>query len=77
MSSSSSLLFQPYRAIGFVCDSTPFHFKRLGQQNFVTLAIGKAWQVFNVSKALHLHQSPCFHLYYVLMSYVCMYRDAL
>jgi U3 small nucleolar RNA-associated protein 21 len=50
---ASSALFQPYRALGFVCDSVPFHLKKLGSnpaQHFITVAIGKAWQVYNCDK---------------------------
>ncbi len=50
----SSDLFQSYRALGFVTDSTPFHLKRLGVEHYVTCSIGKAWQVFNVSTLLPL-----------------------
>jgi U3 small nucleolar RNA-associated protein 21 len=45
-----SELFQPYRALGHVCDSVPFHLKRLGNATFVTVAIGRAWQVYNCEK---------------------------
>lgn len=45
-----SQLFQPYRAVGFVTDGTPFHLQRLGNDSFLTLSTGKAWQVFNCDK---------------------------
>jgi hypothetical protein len=38
-----------YSLVIFLLFSTPFHFKRLGQECFITVAIGKAWQVFNVT----------------------------
>jgi hypothetical protein len=62
-----SQLFQPFRAVGFVVDDVPIHVKRLvrsalrrapvahvcaqGSENFITVSIGRAWQVFNVSRA--------------------------
>jgi U3 small nucleolar RNA-associated protein 21 len=53
-----SLLFSPYRAVGFVCDETPAHFKRMGSERFVTVAIGKAWQTFNLDKLRLVQVSP-------------------
>ena len=41
-------MFQPYRAIGFVSDATPFDVFKLGTENFVTVAVGKSFQVYNV-----------------------------
>ncbi len=46
----SSDLFQSYRAIGHITDSTPFHLKKLGADHFITCSIGKAWQIFNCDK---------------------------
>jgi U3 small nucleolar RNA-associated protein 21 len=46
--SGRSELFQAYRAIGFVTDGNPFHIKQLGKENFLTVSIGKAWQVYKV-----------------------------
>ena len=46
--SPSTRLFQPYRVVGHVCDEVKLHLKKLGQEHFVTLSIGKSWQVYNV-----------------------------
>eukprot|EP00954_Amorphochlora_amoebiformis_P001079 83359-Amorphochlora_amoeboformis.AAC.1 len=43
-----SVLFAPYRTVGHVVDSVPFHLKRLGTETFVTVTVGRAWQVYNV-----------------------------
>eukprot|EP01083_Nonionella_stella_P249991 863824_1 len=47
---ASSRLFRPYRALGFVCDSTPFSLQKLGSANFVTIPVGKSWHVYNCDK---------------------------
>lgn len=46
---ASSELFQPYRAVGFVCGDIPCHIKTLGKDSFLTVAVGKAWHVYKVS----------------------------
>ena len=38
-------LFQPFRALGYITDDVPFATQRLGQETFVTVSVGKAWQV--------------------------------
>uniref|UniRef100_A0A7S0D1C2 Small-subunit processome Utp21 domain-containing protein n=1 Tax=Amorphochlora amoebiformis TaxID=1561963 RepID=A0A7S0D1C2_9EUKA len=45
-----SVLFAPYRTVGHVVDSVPFHLKRLGTETFVTVTVGRAWQVYNLEK---------------------------
>lgn len=42
-------IFEPYRALGYVTDGTPFSVQRRGTENFVTVSVGKAWQIYNVS----------------------------
>lgn len=45
-----SNLFEPYRTIGIVTDGIPMAFKKLGSESFITVAIGRAWQVFSCEK---------------------------
>ncbi|CAK9880713.1 unnamed protein product [Sphagnum jensenii] len=40
-------IFEPYRALGYVTDGTPFSLQRRGMENFVTVSVGKAWQIYN------------------------------
>lgn len=41
----SMALFQPFRALGLITDAVPFAVQRRGTQTFVTVSVGKAWQV--------------------------------
>lgn len=45
-----SCLYSPYRAIGYVCDSNPFVINRLGEEIFITVSIGKCFQIFRMNK---------------------------
>ena len=45
-------LFAPFRALGLVCDSVPFNVQRLGADNFLTTAVGRAFHVYNVRREL-------------------------
>lgn len=38
-------LFQPFRALGYISDDVPFAVQRRGKETFVTVSVGKAWQV--------------------------------
>ena len=38
-------LFLPFRALGYITDRLPFAVQRLGRETFVTVSVGKAWQV--------------------------------
>lgn len=38
-------LFQPFRALGLITDAVPFAVQRRGAATFVTVSVGKAWQV--------------------------------
>eukprot|EP00252_Welwitschia_mirabilis_P019651 TRINITY_DN4608_c0_g1_i1.p1 TRINITY_DN4608_c0_g1~~TRINITY_DN4608_c0_g1_i1.p1 ORF type:complete len:897 (+),score=167.79 TRINITY_DN4608_c0_g1_i1:212-2902(+) len=44
------VLFEPYRALGYITDETPFYVHRRGLEHFVTVSIGKSWQIYNCSK---------------------------
>lgn len=43
-------LFSPFRALGYITDSVPFAVQRRGTATFVTVSVGKAWQVYNTEK---------------------------
>ncbi|XP_010263396.1 PREDICTED: WD repeat-containing protein 36 [Nelumbo nucifera] len=43
-------IFEPYRAIGYITSNVPFSVQRLGTETFVTVSVGKAWQVYNCAK---------------------------
>ncbi|KAJ4810553.1 Transducin family protein / WD-40 repeat family protein [Rhynchospora pubera] len=43
-------IFEPYRAIGYITAGVPFSVQRLGTETFVTVSIGKAWQVYDCAK---------------------------
>lgn len=38
-------LFKPFRALGYITDNVPFAVNRRGKETFVTVSVGKAWQV--------------------------------
>ena len=41
-------LFQPFRALGYITEDTPFVVQRLGAETFVAVSVGKAWQVISL-----------------------------
>lgn len=43
-------LFQPFRALGYIADSTPFVLHKRGKTNFAIVSVGKAWQIFDCRK---------------------------
>lgn len=45
-----SSLYSPYRAIGYVCDSNAFSVNRLGEEIFVTVSIGRCFQIYRLNK---------------------------
>ncbi|KAK9786275.1 hypothetical protein WJX73_004830 [Symbiochloris irregularis] len=45
-----SPLFLPFRALGYITDDVPFAVQRRGRETFVTVSVGKTWQVYNCSK---------------------------
>lgn len=48
MSMSGGALFRPFRALGLIADDVPFAVQRRGAATFVTVSVGKAWQVRGV-----------------------------
>lgn len=47
---SSGRLFEPFRAIGFVCNHVPASVVAKGTAHFLTTAVGDAYHVYNVSR---------------------------
>lgn len=43
-------IFEPFRAIGYITSSVPFSVQKLGTETFVTVSVGKAWQIYNCAK---------------------------
>lgn len=43
-------IFEPFRSIGYITTSVPFSVQRLGTETFVTVSVGKAWQIYNCAK---------------------------
>ncbi|XP_021279189.1 U3 small nucleolar RNA-associated protein 21 homolog [Herrania umbratica] len=43
-------IFEPYRAIGYITSGVPFSVQRLGTETFLTVTVGKAFQIYNCSK---------------------------
>ncbi|GFZ02665.1 transducin family protein [Actinidia rufa] len=43
-------IFEPFRAIGYITSSVPFSIQRLGTETFVTVSVGKSWQIYNCAK---------------------------
>lgn len=47
-------LFVPFRALGYITDDVPFAVQRRGKETFVTVSVGKSWQVCVVYKIENL-----------------------
>uniref|UniRef100_A0A2P2KH70 Uncharacterized protein MANES_18G125600 n=1 Tax=Rhizophora mucronata TaxID=61149 RepID=A0A2P2KH70_RHIMU len=43
-------IFEPYRAIGYITSGVPFSVQRLGTETFVTVSVGKSFQIYNCAK---------------------------
>ncbi|XP_068656250.1 uncharacterized protein [Aristolochia californica] len=43
-------IFEPFRAIGYITTGVPFSVQRLGTETFVTVSVGKAWQIYDCAK---------------------------
>lgn len=50
-------IFEPYRALGYITAGVPFSVQRRGTETFVTVSVGKAWQIYDVSMFLFCHMS--------------------
>jgi hypothetical protein len=54
----SGPLFKPFRALGYITEDAPFAIQRRGKQTYVTVSVGKTWQVGDAGEtaaAMHLH----------------------
>lgn len=38
-------LFRPFRALGYITDDVPFAVQRRGKEAYVTVSVGRTWQV--------------------------------
>lgn len=47
---SSQSLYAPYKVVGYVCDSVPYAMQELGGEWFITVSVGRSFQVFKVNK---------------------------
>jgi U3 small nucleolar RNA-associated protein 21 len=47
---NSSKIFQPYRALGHITDDIPFSLQTRGTEHFLTVSIGKSFQIYDCSK---------------------------
>ncbi|KAL8199981.1 hypothetical protein R6Q57_013549 [Mikania cordata] len=43
-------IFEPFRAIGYITSTVPFSVQRFGTETFVTVSVGKSWQIYNCAK---------------------------
>ncbi|KAL0456168.1 UNVERIFIED_CONTAM: WD repeat-containing protein 36 [Sesamum latifolium] len=43
-------IFEPFRAVGYITTQVPFSVQRLGTETFITVSVGKAFQVYNCAK---------------------------
>ncbi|KAL9339861.1 hypothetical protein Peur_068876 [Populus x canadensis] len=51
-------IFEPFRAIGYITSGVPFSVQRLGTETFLTVSVGKAFQVYNCAKLTLVLASP-------------------
>ena len=52
-------LFTPFRALGYITDGTSVATQRRGKDTFVTVSVGKAWQVQELPLSGCLDPSTC------------------
>ncbi len=53
-----SQLFEPFRAIGYVCDAVPAALQQRGTETFVAVAVGRAYQLYSCDKLNLLFVGP-------------------
>ncbi|MCO5584790.1 hypothetical protein L7F22_038722 [Adiantum nelumboides] len=51
-------IFEPYRALGYITDNIPFVVQQRGLENFVTVSVGKTFQIFNCAKLSLVFVAP-------------------
>jgi hypothetical protein len=64
-------LFQPFRALGYITDNVPFAVQRRGKETYVTVSVGKAWQV-GEGFGRRLRPVRCAARLIVIMCELCM-----
>jgi hypothetical protein len=56
-------LFQPFRALGYITEEVPFAVQRRGKETYVTVSVGRTWQVNGCSlpalRCTVCHQQLC------------------
>ncbi|MQM02772.1 hypothetical protein Taro_035537 [Colocasia esculenta] len=58
-------IFEPFRALGYITAGVPFSVQRRGTETFVTVSVGKAWQIYDCAKLTlvlvdrDMHLPPC------------------
>jgi U3 small nucleolar RNA-associated protein 21 len=63
-------IFEPFRAIGCIATGVPFSIQRLGTETFVTVSVGKSFQIFNVCN--YYNTNPFFlSFHYLLINSYC------
>ena len=45
-------LFYPFRALGYITETTPFAVQRRGTESMLIVSAGRAWQIYNCNKLL-------------------------
>ncbi len=72
-------LFAPFRALGYITDGVPFAVQRRGKEAWVTVSVGKCWQVWMTSLlparcdqrgCMHVPLC-CLHAVIPLVAYIC------
>ncbi|CAA6672103.1 unnamed protein product [Spirodela intermedia] len=53
-------IFEPYRALGYITAGVPFSVQRRGTETFVTVSVGKAWQIYDCAKLTLVLVGPQF-----------------
>ncbi len=57
-------LFQPFRALGYITDNVAFAVQRRGREAYVTVSVGRCWQV-SAACSSHALRSTCNPLFEV------------
>jgi hypothetical protein len=55
----ATALYYPFKAVGYVTDGNPFFLNRLGDETFLTVSIGKSFQVRRTSLLPKEYRSLC------------------
>ena len=55
----ATALYYPFKAVGYVTDGNPFFLNRLGDETFLTVSIGKSFQVRSTSLSHEEYRLLC------------------